>query len=74
MSITTHETQYGGFVKNTATGEYECLFVTFCSELLAHNRAKEKAAESNEYSDMYYDVNDIVVRRRTIEYTASDWE
>lgn len=68
------EVQYGGFVKNSSTGQYDCLFTTFCSELLAHGRAREKALENNECAGAFYDINDIVVRRRTIEYTVGSWE
>lgn len=67
-------TQYGGFVKNMVTGEYECLFTTFSCKLLAHNRAKEKAAGNNKFINSHYDINDIVIYQRSVEYTTGDWK
>jgi len=39
---------YGGYVRNVATDEYECLFSTEFSVLLACNRAREAAIRQND--------------------------
>lgn len=67
--------EYGGFVLNTNTDEWECLFVSEISAVLAHNRALEKANECNRlegYSK--YDTSDIWVRQRRRATKVGDWE
>lgn len=70
-------TQYGGFVRNLKTGEYERLFLTEFSALLAWRRALEKAKEKNRYSGKeIYDVEDIQIRKRSCHTTTvlGEWE
>jgi len=69
--------QYGGFVRNLKTGEYERLFLTEFSALLAWGRTLEKAKEKNRFSGQeVYDVEDIKIRKRSCQTTTvlSDWE
>lgn len=62
--------ELGGFIKNRATGDYDCVFTTQVgSELFVRNRAVE-AAKAN----AIYDPDDIIVRKRTIITTYNDWE
>lgn len=81
-SLTFTEYEYAGRVRNLRTGEYETLFTTYISPLLAENRAREKAERLNELVPDYrksggndYDVDDIVVFQRTVTKTHiyTDW-
>ncbi len=67
-------TQYAGFVKNKNTGEYEKLFTTEISPILAKNRAIERAKERAEYTDVTYDTADVVVKKRPVTVTYGNWE
>lgn len=49
---------YGAFVKNVRTAEYDLLFTTDVSPLLAVTRAREKAQEREEY-----DSGDVLLRQ-----------
>ena len=77
-SETTIETstEYGGYVKNNTTGDYDMLFIGECSACLAYGRAKEKAENRNNYSYSDYDTSDIIVKRRDMVITTiySEWE
>ena len=67
--------EYGGFVLNTNTNEWECLFISEISAVLAYNRALEKANECNRlegYSE--YDISDVRVRQRRRVTKVGDWE
>ena len=69
------ETEYAGFVKNLDTNEYEMLFSTFISDVLAKNRAIETAKNRNRSSTCAnYDTNDIIVKQRKAVSTWSEWE
>lgn len=46
----TETIEYGGFVFNTDTHEWECLFVSEISAPVAHNRALEKAMYLNSFA------------------------
>ena len=72
--MTTSYTEYGGFVKNLDTEQYEQMFVTSCSESLCIGRAKEEAENYNRYYGKNYDTNDIVVRKRKCILEIADWE
>ena len=69
-------TEYAGFVRNRKTGEYDKLYHTTFSVLLAKNRAIENAGMENEYSGADYDVDDVIVKQREIVLTATygEWE
>ena len=71
---TNYHIEYGGFVKNLNTGEYQCLFVTRFSKLLARERAKERAAFDNSMFPDTFDIKDIIVRSRMCEEKRSGWE
>lgn len=66
------DTIFGGFAHRKGGGE-DLLFQTPYSALLAHNRAKEAAERVNSYSEgaANYDVNDIIVRKRTIQTVSA---
>lgn len=67
--------EYGGFVKNIQTGQYELLFCTEFSELLARNRAIENARAQNELTEKpFFDTTDVIVKTRTAVTIYSDWE
>lgn len=67
-------TELGGFVRNRHTQAYDLMFVTqIGSELLTKRRAIESAQEKNGIADTY-DINDVIVRKRTATTTYSDWE
>lgn len=65
--------EYGGFVFNDNTDEYELLFVTQFSELLAKNRALEKAIELNRMGENYNE-EDYFVKFRYVEVLTGEWE
>ena len=67
-------TQFAGFVKNKKTGEYDQLFLTEISELLAKNRTIEHAKEYNEYIEDEYDIADVIIKQRVITLSYGDWE
>lgn len=71
MSRTKKSTEYAGFVRNRETGEYDKLYHTTCSALLAKNRAIENAGMKNKYSNADYDVDDVVIKQREIILTAT---
>ena len=68
--------ELGGFVRNITTGAYEMLFCSeIGSEKLVKNRAKEKADLRNCLGGKrIYDIEDIVVKRRQVVVTCTDWE
>lgn len=67
-------TEVGTFVKNKETNNYELLF-TSESEILAKGRAKEEAADRNKYCNATYDLDDIILKHRTVTITEeySEW-
>ena len=65
--------EFGGFVKNLDTGEYDLRFRTEISDRLALNRAIEDANVANKYMNGNYDSNDVIIKRRTIEITYGEW-
>ena len=65
---------YGGFVKNRDTGEYEKLFETEISPLLAKNRAIEAAKNANRDQNGLYDPEDVQVMQSMVQTFSSDWE
>ncbi len=65
-------TQYAGCIKNKHTKKYEILSIVPFSQLLAKNRAVEKAILHNNYEDKY-DINDIVIKERTATTKFSKW-
>lgn len=58
--------EYGGFVMNNETSNYDLLFTTFISELLCRNRALERAKQENETNQGRYDLNDILIKTRKV--------
>lgn len=67
--------EYGGFVLNTNTNEWECLFVSEISAVLARNRALEKANDCNRFEGYSkYDISDAWVRQRRRVTKVGDWE
>lgn len=75
--VMTQSSQYGGFVRNLKTGEYDLLFVTEFSALLTWGRTLEKAKEKNRFSGHeIYDVEDIQIRKRSCQTTTvlGEWE
>lgn len=74
------EVTYCGFLKNIETGQYDSLFVTSASAILAVERAKEHAAQTNAHCEKRaappaYDMNDVLVQQKTIRsvQTAGSW-
>lgn len=77
MSTTNKkQTELGGFVKNTQTGQYEMLFSSeIGSEMLVRNRTREKADLRNCLGGKpVYDIEDILVKRRQTVISYTDWE
>lgn len=66
--------EHGGFIRNRKTGEYERLFTTQMSGLLAHNRTLEAARNANKDPNYSYDLNDIHVKTRTVTSEYGEWE
>lgn len=66
--------EYGGFINNIKSGEYERLFTTQMSELLARNRTIEAARNANQNPDYQYDINDVVVKKRIVKSEYGEWE
>lgn len=74
------EAKYCGFVKNIETGQYDVLYVTSASAMLAVTRAQEHAAQTNAHCEKraappVYDKNDTLVQQKTIlsVQTAGSW-
>lgn len=69
------ESELGGFVKNTETGEYELMFATeIGSVMLTHNRAVEAAANKNRFGNKKYDLSDVIVKARGKTLTVHQWK
>ncbi len=62
--------QYAGCVWNRKTNQYDMLFVTEFSHLLADERAVEKAAILPDV----YDISDRKIKSRTVTTIAHNWE
>ena len=62
--------QYAGCVWNRKTNQYDMLFVTEFSHLLADERAVEKAAMLPDV----YDISDRKIKSRTVTTIAHNWE
>lgn len=74
MTETEIVTEYGGFVQNLETAEWECLFVTEISALIAHNRALEKAIFRNESAGRaIYNMTNVWVRQRHCTKMVGEW-
>ena len=67
-------TEYAGFVKNNTSGEYEKLFTTEISPILAKSRAIEHAKERVEYAGVSYDTNDVIIKERQVTVSYGEWE
>lgn len=65
--------EFGGFVFNRETKEYELLFTTEMSALLAGNRAKESAEIQNQ-GGAAFDPQSIIVKRREVLVCSGPWE
>lgn len=74
MEFFTQQSQYGGFVKNKSTGEYEPLFTTYMSDILAKNRAIEMAKAKNVHQEEQYDINDIIIKVRNVRTIYDNWK
>ncbi len=75
MNNTQSITEYQCLVRNISTPEktYDELFRTEVSELLAKNRAIEKANTINAQTPNTYDPDDYIVRARTNIITYGVW-
>ena len=65
--------EFGGFVWNRETKEYELVFKTEMSALLARNRAKESAEFQNQ-GGAAFDTQSIIVKKREVLVCPSPWE
>ena len=75
MNNTQSITEYQCLVRNISTPEktYDELFRTEISELLAKNRAIEKANAINAQTPNTYDPDDYIIRTRTNLITYGVW-
>ena len=64
----------GAFVKNTTTGEYECLFTSeIGSPGLVRRRGMERAEHCNNIKEIY-DTSDVIAKYRNSEIFYTPWE
>ena len=66
--------EYGGFVKNEETGEYDLLFDSkINSESLMREFTISAANERNLFCRNKYNLNDVVIKQRKKTIITEDW-
>lgn len=69
-----HYIDYGGFVWNNESKQYEILFKTNIGENISRNRASERAKMKNRtFFRNVYDPENVRVYRRTVFRQYGEW-